>query len=210
MSQRSNMELIDNLRPFIAKIVQQQLGGGVIPLVAGNGVSIDTYYDTVDGKYKYRVSLNKQVEIEQQLRVQDGAIFELWDTSSQIYRQIRITIKNGQPFLEFAPANDWSGYSLNPDFTMVKDGWGEVFSVPVDSTVDFTDTSSPTEGWSIIAWEWKIELMDGHLPTFYYTNPLSLPFYAEGQWEISLTVTQQRGGVGDFETNSIVKYLEVI
>jgi len=182
---------------------------GLNPLVAGPGIDIYTYFDTNAGVFKDLIKISDRIMIHEQIRIGDGAIFEMWDIASQAFRQIKIAIKNGQPFLEFAPPNDWSGYSLIPDFTMVKDGWGEVNRVSVDSTVTFTDTSSPTDGWTIIEWEWEVFLIDGYLPVFYNVNPLDLPFYVEGQWRISLRITQE-DIAGNREFNNITKYLEVV
>lgn len=91
MAQSANLELVENLKPFIAKMVQNALAQQLVAM-SGNNISINQ---------SGVVSLSSNVEIENVLRVGQDGTFQLWDEYTQVYRGVGISTENGNPVLVF-------------------------------------------------------------------------------------------------------------
>ena len=214
MAQKSNMDLVENLKPFIAEIVQQQLGHYIASgissnIISGDNIDVFSLFNVESEEIEHTIQLSEEVEIRKTLRIGELATFELWDPEGEIYRRIRITIKNGQPFLEFSAASDWSGAHFIVDFTVIKDYYGEVTVVSPNSLITLSNTSLPVSGWEMVNLEWEIELINQLLPVFYNEDPIVISFNEQGKWRIKLTITKENS-IGEREANSAIRYLEVI
>lgn len=89
MSQKSNMELVENLRPFIHKMIADYLAAVGGSLTAGDNISI------VDGV----ISLADIVTIGQSITVPADADLLLGDEDFSLSRKIYIDEINGKPHL---------------------------------------------------------------------------------------------------------------
>lgn len=96
MAQSANLELVENLRPFIAKMVQQALAQQLV-VMSGNNISINQ---------SGVVSLSDNVEIENVLRIGQDGTFQLWDELNEVYRGLNISTENGNPVLVFSTVDN--------------------------------------------------------------------------------------------------------
>lgn len=87
MSQSSNMELVENLRPFIHKMVEEYLLATTgLP---GGGYTAGDNIDITAGE----ISLVPDVVIGNSISTPS---LKLWDNDSGVYREVLLRVVNGQ------------------------------------------------------------------------------------------------------------------
>lgn len=106
MSQKANIELVENLKPWIAKIMGEMLDVAIgIP---GNNIVIN------DGI----ISLAPNVDIENSITLGPDSVLRIWDECAEKYWTLSVDSCSGRPTL-----------CLRPDVTVAGVAWSSVLGI---------------------------------------------------------------------------------